>query len=143
MSDGKGNKKRHCVKWEWFCQVRSQGGLGLKDIKAQGLVLASKWVLKALWGDEPWKILIRDNLLKSIIRKGKNWNDLPVIDIVLGEFKMRLFGSKIFQTFWKAWIQVRKYIQVREATEGPPYFHVRDRSIWWGLSYTNKALALT
>ena len=41
-SDGKRNKKRHCVKWEWCCQIRSQGGLGLKDIKAQGLVLASK-----------------------------------------------------------------------------------------------------
>ena len=90
--DGKGNKKRHCVKWEWCCQIRSQGGLGLKDFKAQGLVPTSKWVLKALWGDEPWKILIRNNLLKSIIRKGKNWKDVPVIDIVLGEFKMRLFG---------------------------------------------------
>ena len=103
-SDGKGSKKRHCVKWEWCCQVRRQGGLGLKDLKAQGMALASKWVLKALWANEPWKILIRNNLLKSVIRKGKNWKDVPVIDIVLGEFKMRLFRSKKFQTFWKAWI---------------------------------------
>ena len=101
----------------------------MKDIKAQGLVLASKWVLKALWGDEPWEILIRNNLLKSVIRKGKNWKDVPVIDILLGEFKMRLFGPKIFQTFWKPWIHLRKYIQVREAIGGPPYFLVKDRSI--------------
>ena len=61
-------------------------------------------VLKALWGDEPWKILIRNNLLKSVVRKGNNWKDVPVIDIVLGEFKMRLFGLKKIQNFWKAWI---------------------------------------
>ena len=112
----------------------------MKDIKAQ--VLASKWVLKALWGDDLFKIIIRNNLLKYFIRKGKNWKDVLVINIVLWEFKMRLFGSKIFQTFWKAWIQVRKYIQVREAVGGPPYFPLRDRSIWWGLSYNNKAFYL-
>ena len=95
-SNGKGSKKRHCVKWEWCCQVKTQGGLRLKDLKAQGMALASKWVLKALWGNEPWKVLIRNNLLKSISRKGKNWKDVLVIDIGLGEFKMRLFGSKIF-----------------------------------------------
>ena len=50
------------------------------------------------------EILIRNNLLKFVIRKGKNWKDVQVIDIVLHEFKMRLFGSKIFQNFWKAWI---------------------------------------
>ena len=68
----------------------------MKDLKAQGMALASKWVLKALWGNQPWKVLIRNNLLKSVIKKGKNWKDFPMIDIVLGEFKMRLFGSKIF-----------------------------------------------
>ena len=48
--------------------------------------------------------------MKYVIRKGKQWKDIPVIDIVFGEFKMRLFGTKIFQTFWKAWIQVRQFI---------------------------------
>ena len=75
----------------------------MKDPKAQGMGLASKWVLKNLWGNEPWKVLIRNNILKSVIRKGKDWKEILVIDIVLGQSKIRLFGSKIFQTFWKAW----------------------------------------
>ena len=97
--DGKGNRKRHCVKWAWCCQEKMQGGLGLKDIKTQGYALASKWMVKALWGNEPWKILIRNNILRSIIRKGKLWKDIPLLDIVFGDFNMKIFGSKIFQVF--------------------------------------------
>ena len=105
--DGKGNRKRHCVKWAWCFQEKKQGGLGLKDIKTQGYALASKWMVKALWGNETWKIIIRNNILRSIIRKGKLWKDIPLLDIVFGDFNMKIFGSKIFQVFWKAWIQVR------------------------------------
>ena len=32
-SNGKGNRKRQCVKWSWCFQDKNQGGLGLKDIK--------------------------------------------------------------------------------------------------------------
>ena len=32
---------------------------------------------------------------------------------------------------------------MRGATGGPPHYLVKDRSIWWGLSYNGKPLALT
>ena len=70
--------------------------MGLKDIKTQGYALASKWMVKASWGNEPWKILIRNEILRSIIRKGKLWKDITLMDIVFGDFNMKIFGSKIF-----------------------------------------------
>ena len=100
-------------------------------------------MVKALWGNEPWKILIRNNILRSVIRKGKLWKDIPLLDIVFGDFNMKIFGSKKIQIFWKAWIQVRRYIPIRGAAGGPPHYLVKDRSIWWGLSYNGKHLALT
>ena len=60
-SDGSGNKKRHCVKKEW-CLPKEKGGLGVKDLKTQGMALASKWIIQALSGDEPWKVLVRNNI---------------------------------------------------------------------------------
>lgn len=64
------------------------------------------------------------------------------MDIVFGDFNMKIFGSKIFQGFWKAWIQVRQYIPMMGAVGGPLHYLVKDRSIWWGLSYNGKHLAL-
>lgn len=77
-SDGMDSKKRHCVKWEWCCLSRRLGSLGLKDIKTHGLALASKWIYKALWGNEPWKVLVRNNIERSVIRKGKQWSNIPL-----------------------------------------------------------------
>ena len=45
-------------------QKEKHGGLGLKDLRLQGIALADKWLAKASVGEEPWKILIRHNLRK-------------------------------------------------------------------------------
>ena len=45
-------------------QKEKHGGLGLKDLRLQGIALAVKWLAKASVGKEPWKILIRHNLRK-------------------------------------------------------------------------------
>ena len=100
-------------------------------------------MVKSLRGNEPWKILIRNNILRFIIMKGKLWKDIPLMDIVFGDFNMKIFGSKIFQVFWKAWIQVRQYIMMRGVVGGPPHYLVKDRYIWWGLSYNVEHFSLT
>lgn len=71
-SDGHGNKKRHNVKWERCCYLEKLGGLGMRDIKNQGIALAGKWVLNSLEGSEPWKILVQNNISRAIIKKGKH-----------------------------------------------------------------------
>ena len=72
-SDGLGNSKRHNVKWEWCCIPKKLGGLGMRDVKKQGISLAAKWVLKSLEGDEAWKILIHNNIGRAIVKEGKQW----------------------------------------------------------------------
>ena len=66
-SDGLGNKKRHCVKWEWLCLPKERGGLEIMELKAQGMALASKWTIKTQSGEEPWKFLVRNNISRSSI----------------------------------------------------------------------------
>lgn len=44
-SNGKGKNKMHFVKWEWCHKDKSLGGLGLKDLRLQGIALATKWIL--------------------------------------------------------------------------------------------------
>ena len=49
-SDGLGSKKRHCVKWDWYYLPKQLGGLGIKDIKTQGIALVAKWILQRILG---------------------------------------------------------------------------------------------
>lgn len=84
-----------------------------------------------------------NNVERSVIKKGKQWANIPFWDIILGDFKMKMFGSKVFTSLWFAWSQVREFISCRNATGGPPNYIVTDRSIWWGLYLNNKPLALT
>lgn len=107
------------------------------------MTLASKWVTQAMTGDEPWKILIRNNINRSDIKKGKGWKDVPLWDKLMGTMNLSVFGSKVFQSIWKAWVRVRDLLLFRGASGGPPAYSVVDRSIWCGVEANNKPLALT
>ena len=112
-SDGFGSKKRHCVKWDWCYLAKKLGGLGIKDIKTQGISLAAKWIFKAFWGNEPWKVLVRNNVERLVIKNSKQWDNIPFWDIIMGGFKMKVFGSKVFSSLWFAWTQLREFIAYR------------------------------
>ena len=56
--------------WSHCIQPKCKGGLGLIDRRIQGLCLASKWIIRAAHGNEPWKILIW-NHIDLVVVKGK------------------------------------------------------------------------
>ncbi|XP_059076368.1 uncharacterized protein LOC131875743 [Cryptomeria japonica] len=140
-SDGKGNKKLHAVKWDWCRTDKIFGGLGLKDLKLQGIALASKWVSHCVDGEEPWKVLIRNNILRGYPKKAKSWKNLPFADILFGKFTSIVHGSAVFKTIWKAWEDSRHYITDNLFYTGN-LLH-GERSIWWNLFLQGKPLALT
>jgi hypothetical protein len=140
-SDGKGNKKTHSVNWTWCHTDKLLGGLGLKDLKLSGIALASKWIFHALEGEEPWKVLIRNNIGRGYPKKAKFWKNLPLADLICGEFPTIVQGSTIFKSIWKAWDYVRQLITNKEFF-GKNTLH-GERSIWWNLKLGNKPLALT
>lgn len=74
------------------------GGLGLKDLKLQGIALAAKWIFQALEGEEPWKVLVRNNIKIFVPRKAKSWKFLPFVDLVAGRFPVSPFGSFVFKS---------------------------------------------
>jgi hypothetical protein len=140
-SDGKGNGKIHSVKWAWCHTDKTLGGLGLKDLKTQGIALSAKWIFQAMEGDAPWKVLVRSNIERGVPRKAKSWSGLPFCDLILGNFSVLVQGSAVFKSIWKAWDHVRTFITNKE-------FHSNvqihgERSIWWNLHLNGKPLALT
>ncbi|XP_057849360.2 uncharacterized protein LOC131060216 [Cryptomeria japonica] len=139
-SDGKGNKKCHAVRWAWCHVDKSFGGLGLKDLKLQGIALSAKWIFLSLNGDCPWKVLVRHNIERGYPKKAKSWKNLPFGDLLLGEFPVAVQGSMVFKAIWKAWEQVRDHIMNKS------WYHQGslhgERSIWWNLVINGKPLAL-
>lgn len=140
-SDGKGNKKHHAVNWDWCSTDKKYGGLGLKDLRLQGIALATKWVSHCVEGDEPWKVLVRNNILRGYPKKAKSWKELPFADILFGKLPTYVHGSPVFKTIWKAWESSRHCIS-DNSFHSDSLLH-GERSIWWNLYRQGKPLALT
>ena len=140
-SDGKGNRKKHAVRWSWCHIDKKLGGLGLKDLRIQGVSLAAKWIFQALDGHEPWKILLRNNIQSGFPKQAKYWKNLPFADLVAGTFPVSVQGSMVFKSIWKAWELVRGFIY-NSNFDSNNSIH-GERSIWWNLQHNGKPLALT
>ena len=55
-----GGKKISWVKWETVCQTKSNGGLGVKDIRVMNNNLIAKWRWRLLDGDMAlWKDVLK------------------------------------------------------------------------------------
>lgn len=76
---------------------KHKGGLGLKDLRWQGVSLVAKWIFRALQGEEPWKILIGHNISKFVPKKSPNWKGLGLCDLIVRDFKVRPYGPPIFR----------------------------------------------
>lgn len=95
--------KKHVVKWDWCCLDKLQGGLGLKDLRLQGIALASKWVVRSLEGGEPWKVLVRNNIQNAVPKHSKACKGLPLCDILISNHPMNLSRYLVFRSLWKSW----------------------------------------
>ena len=62
--NAEGEKKHHLVKWEAIIITKKEGGLGIKNLKAQNKSLLLKWL---------WRLVDEQGLWKEIIiaRYGK------------------------------------------------------------------------
>ncbi|XP_059072101.1 uncharacterized protein LOC131872684 [Cryptomeria japonica] len=139
-SDGQGKKKMHSVQWKWCCIDKLTGGLGLKDLRIQGISLAAKWIFHSMNGDAPWKILVRNNIERGFPTKAKFWNNMPFNDLVIGNFPISVQGSEVFKSIWKAWNIVRPFIVNKGFHDDTQIYG--ERSIWWNLKLSGKPLAL-
>lgn len=68
---------------------------------------------------------------------------VPLSDIFWGDFEVKVSGSKIFLTLWKAWCQVKPLLCSRTVVGKNLSYTILDRSIWWGVYLNDKPLALT
>jgi hypothetical protein len=54
------------VAWDFCTLPRNQGSLGLPNISTQGAVLVSKWVVWAVKGNAPWKLLFQHQIHQAL-----------------------------------------------------------------------------
>lgn len=121
-----------------------QGGIGLKDLILHGISLASKWIAKALVGNEPWKVPTRNNIQISTPKQAKAWKMLPISDILNSKLPMVLVGSLVFKILWKNWELVKHSMMISNGkissynNNGCQAYS----SIWWNLEHKSKPIAL-
>lgn len=138
--DGKGNRKHHAINWDSCHTAKSLGGLGLKDLKLQGITLSAKWIFQALEGDSSWKVLVRHNIERGYPKEAKSWKNLPLCDLITGKFPVIVQGFVIFRSIWRAWDYVERFITNKDFYNNNQIHG--ERSIWWNLCVNNKPLAL-
>lgn len=131
----------HIVKWDWCHSDKLLGGLGLKDLKLQGIALAAKWIFHSMDGNDLWKILVRNNIERGFPKNAKSWKNLPFNDLIIGNFPIVVQGSVVFRSIWKAWSYVRKYITIKDFHDDNQLYG--ERSIWWNLHLSGKPLTLS
>ena len=55
--------------------------------------------------------MIRNNIERGYPKKAKFWKNLPLSELICGDFPIMVQGSVIFKSIWKAWNHVRKFIK--------------------------------
>lgn len=65
--------KKNSIKWDSSCREKIQNGLGLKDLKKHGIALVVQWIIKAPEGEEPWKIVVKNNFQLVVPKEAKTW----------------------------------------------------------------------
>ena len=134
-------KKIHPVSWDWCTKSRAWGGLGLKDLKFQGVALVVKWIAKAGDGEEPWKVLIRNNLRRSHCSRPRGWKNFCFSDCLSVDAPLVVQGSNVFKSIWKAWKFVKHFLSNKDPIEKSSLL-CGKKCIWWNLSHGDKKLAL-
>lgn len=132
----------HSFKWEWCYLDKAHGGLGLKDLKKHVITLAAKWILKALDGKAPWKVLIRKKIVQVVPKLVKSWKVLPLSYLLISKHQIVPTGSVVFRSIWRAWELIKGNVKCPLFLEHSANFIHPSRSIWWNLEHNGKPLAL-
>ena len=127
--------------WSHCIQPRDKGGLGIIDPYTQGICLNTKWIVRALEGDTPWKHLVRYRIQTATA--GKSWHAVSWQDKVLLAPYFKTHGSAPFNSIWRAWQITSKKLcwYDRTLSHGLSF---ASSSIWWNrlVHENNRPLAI-
>jgi len=115
----RGGRKVCWVKWRKVCQPRSNGGLGVRDVKLVNLSLLAKWKWRLLQEEQPlWKRVLVDKYGDHVrgLASGEGvrwprftslwWRNLMSLDEGFGGYWFtdrvrRKIGNGMLTSFWK------------------------------------------
>eukprot|EP01018_Ginkgo_biloba_P013924 Gb_27022 [translate_table: standard] len=99
----RGDKGMALIAWDICSSPKDCGSLGItQGIKAQGVVLAGKWIVRAIQGGAPWQILVHHRILTDTHQLGVK-GSYRLCDVMGGAATFMLAGSQILKQLWKAW----------------------------------------
>jgi len=112
------------VGWLWCTMPRHLGGLGILNISAKGLALASKWMVKAITLEEFWARYYRDIIGKPEFKEFKGWSNGNIEEKLLAKWDIEVKGPIFFKRMWIAWRAVKELIDKGENRIG------KESSMW-------------
>lgn len=92
----------HRVAWDVCCLPRAVEGMGMFNSHFQGFALHAKWILRALQGEEAWKILICHCLSTGLPLGKKVCKGLNLQTILTTLVPIKISGSFVVKSIWTA-----------------------------------------
>jgi hypothetical protein len=97
--------------------------------------------VKAIEGNEPWKILVKNNIYIGSPTWAKYCRGQDIHDILALEVKFSVKGSNVFKSLWKGWNTIKPLLGPIQRMQLGKRWCGRG-SIWWNLKKYGKPLAL-
>lgn len=115
---------------------KSEGGLGLLDIKMLASKLATKWIVRAIESEAYWTCLIKRNCYNFQLRDLKAWKGFSPIEIFISRRLFCYKGSLLIRRMWEAWDKFRPLLCIRDSIRVADHILSKE-SLWIGLTSPN------
>lgn len=127
-----GGKKICLTDWKSCTRPKSQGGLGILDIKTHAICLLGKWWIRLLLGEKGhWATLLKYNINNARQGLRRGWPTLDWRTKLLSRVKLSQFPLPLGERLWRAWEQIRNHLVINLNPETRLW---RKTSVWWNLS---------
>lgn len=80
------------------------------NCEKQGIALCAKWVIRALEGDEAWKILVRHCISTGTPLGKRVWKGMNFHTILIAPVQFKISGSFVVKSIWKAWEALKPWL---------------------------------
>lgn len=71
--------------------------------------LCVKWIIRALSGDEAWKILLRHCIQSSFLLHRPTWKGIGLQTLLVKWEPVHIVGTFVAKSIWKAWEMVKSW----------------------------------
>ena len=94
------------------------------------MALCAKWIIRALTGDEAWKILVRHCISSGFPVNRPAWKGIGFHTLLIMREPVVIQGSFVIKSIWKAWEAIKPWLRWA-GDEFRNGLSLNQQNIWW------------